>query len=44
MRGETPKQRLEVPDAFAPHIETIIKNYPNYVKLANLKSDDKEGL
>ena len=44
VKGETPKQRLEVPDAFAPHIESIIKSYPSYVQLKSFKTDDKDGL
>ncbi|CDW84435.1 UNKNOWN [Stylonychia lemnae] len=44
VRGETPKQRMEVPDQYAQHLETIVKSYPNYVKISNLKTEDKEGL
>ena len=45
VKGETPKQKLEVPPMFSKHIDKIFAAYPKYVSVKDLKeTDDPEGL
>eukprot|EP00347_Sterkiella_histriomuscorum_P015156 403358106 len=45
IKGEIPKQKLEVPHMFAKHVDKIINAYPNYINIKEFKeTEDPEGL